>query len=182
MKDLNGNTIHTANITMSKEHGIGKWTEAQFVRTLTQGFRPDNTPLHYPMERYPELTEAEAASIFSYLQTIPVLDNPRKPNIYVNATAKTAKSEGQTIYEKYACTSCHGDAGYANCDLRQAAQKYPSDSLLIAFVKNPSKLLPGTKMPNWEGVIAEEEYQPLVEYVKQLCAGAPQVKTASVAK
>jgi hypothetical protein len=37
-------------------------------------------------------------------------------------------------------------------------------------------------MPNWEGVIKEEEYQPLVEYVKQLCNASGTVKTASVTK
>ena len=181
MVDLQGNTIHTANLTMDKEHGIGKWTEAQFVRALKEGFRPDNKPLRYPMERYPELTDAEASSIWAYLQTVPVLANPRKQNIYVNVSGNTAKTEGHKIYEKYACQSCHGDNGFGNCDLRQASEKYPTDSLLIAFVKNPSKMVQGTKMPNWEGVIAEEEYQPLIEYVRQLGTSS-QVKTASVVK
>jgi cytochrome c2 len=181
MVDLNGNTIHTANITMHKEHGIGKWNEAQFIRALKEGFNPQNKPLRYPMERYPELSDEEAASIYAYLQTIPVLATPRKENIYVNVSGNTAKSEGQKIYEKYSCQSCHGNSGFGNCDLRQASAKYPTDSLLAAFVKNPSKMVPGTKMPNWEGVISEEEYQPLIEYVKQLGTTQP-VKTASVAK
>jgi cytochrome c5 len=179
MLDLNGQVIHTPNITMHPEHGIGKWTEAQFIRAVKDGFNPQNKMLRYPMERYSSLTDEEVSAIYHYIKTsVPVLNKPRIANPVVAASATTAKTEGQKIYEKYSCNSCHGDNGFANCDLRQADAKYPQDSVLIAWIKNPSKLMPGTKMPNWEGVIAEEEYKPLADYVRQL--GRNHVQKASM--
>ena len=50
--------------------------------------------------------------------------------------------------------------------------KYHSDEQLIAWIKNPSKINPGTKMPTWEGTIKEEEFAPLAQYVRQLGAKA----------
>jgi len=55
-------------------------------------------------------------------------------------------------------------------DLRQAAQHYPNDAALEAWIKNPPAFKPGTKMPPWEGVIEESEYPALIAYVKELGA------------
>jgi hypothetical protein len=77
MLDLNGKPIYVPNITFDPETGIGQWTEVQFIRAIREGFRPANTPLLYPMTRYPELSEEEVRTIYTYLKTVPVIKNPR---------------------------------------------------------------------------------------------------------
>ena len=42
--DMDLRKVHSANITPHPEAGIGKWTEEQFGRALTQGLRPDGSP------------------------------------------------------------------------------------------------------------------------------------------
>jgi cytochrome c2 len=58
--------------------------------------------------------------------------------------------------------------GYGACDLREAYKKYRSNDELIVWIRNPSKIVPGTKMPTWEGVIKDAEYPSLAEYVRKL--------------
>lgn len=73
MPNLEGVVIPTANLTMDKETGIGNWTEEQFIKAVRFGQRPDGRALRYPMEPYAVMTEEEAATIWAYLQTIPVI-------------------------------------------------------------------------------------------------------------
>src|SRR5574341_1876637 len=164
--DQNGDVVRSANITPDEETGIGKWSEADFVRALRTGVRPDRRVLVYPMEPMPELTEEDAAALYAYLKTVPKLRNS-VPGPQRKALAADA-SEGKKLYHAYGCTSCHGESGVGLADLRQAAQHYPTDEQLEAWIKNPSSFKPGTKMPTWEGVIQPHEYAPLMEYVKEL--------------
>jgi cytochrome c1 len=124
----------------------------------------------YPMEPMPELTEEDASALYAYLRTVPKISNavPRPEHL-----APEGASAGKQTYYRYGCPSCHGDSGVGIADLRQAAKHYPSDAELEAWIRNPSSLKPGTKMPTWEGVIQESEYHELIEYVKELGSIAP---------
>jgi mono/diheme cytochrome c family protein len=82
------------------------------------------------------------------------------------ATIET--TNGQQIYHKYVCHSCHGEDGQGNCDLRQAHKKYPTNDTLIQWIRDPSRFVPNSKMPTWEGVIEEAEYEPLAKYIRLL--------------
>ena len=170
MLDANGRTMVTANLTPDRETGIGAWTEDQFVRAVKAGFRPDNAPIRYPMQAYVELGDDEVRAIYAYLRTVPPIHNKvaRTPSIVAVATA----SDGAAVYHKYACQSCHGETGIGLCDLRKAHKKYASDADIIAFVKDPSRTVPGSKMPSWGGVIDEAEYPALVAYVRKLGGAA----------
>lgn len=171
MRDLGGKVVYTTNITFDRETGIGSWSEEQFRRALKGGFRPDNSPLRYPMQPYPELSDEEAAAIYAYLKTVPPLRNPRK--ISESYTVAGSASKGKEVYYKYSCNTCHGDTGVGLYDLRQGPRKYLTNTELVAFIRNPEKAVPGTKMPTWDEVIAEDEYEPLAEYVRSLAAASP---------
>ncbi len=63
------------NITMHPEHGIGKWTAAQFIKTVKHRQRPNGTVLNPLMPDYGAFSEQDIGSIWAYLQTIPISDN-----------------------------------------------------------------------------------------------------------
>lgn len=77
-------------------------------------------------------------------------------------------AEGKRLYHRYACHSCHGQTGSGVGDLRHANERYPTDEALIAYIKHPARTYPETKMPEWDGLIADEDYAPLVAYVRWL--------------
>jgi len=164
--DASGQQVYSTNITPDVETGIGSWTESQFLRALKGGFRPNGTPVLYPMEQYVDMTDDEAAAVFAYLKTVPPIrkTTPSRPAVVVPAS----EGQGKQAYYKYSCNSCHGDQGLGLHDLRSAWKKYPTDAALIEYIKDPSAKVPGIKMPTWDGVIEGDEYAPLVTYLKTL--------------
>jgi mono/diheme cytochrome c family protein len=165
MPDLSGAIVPTANLTPDAETGIGKWTEAQFRRALVDGIGPDNRPVRYPMVPYRNVTDDEAAAMFAYLQTVPAIKNavpaPRVEPV-------VGADRGKQIYHEYGCQGCHGETGLGTWDLRKGPARYPTDEALIAYIKHPELAKPGIAMPTWDGVIQEDEYGPLVAYVRSL--------------
>jgi len=73
MPNMEGEIIHTSNLTPDKETGIGNWTEEQFVQAVRFGKRPNGTMVRYPMVPFSALTEEEASAIWAYLQTLPAI-------------------------------------------------------------------------------------------------------------
>lgn len=68
----------TANLTPDPETGLGKWTEATFIKALRTGRhegqgRPILPPMPYPM--YRQATDEDLRAIFAYLQSIPPIRN-----------------------------------------------------------------------------------------------------------
>lgn len=69
----------TANLTPDKETGLGKWSETIFIQTIRTGRhlgrgRPILPPMPIPM--YKNFTDDDLKAIFSYLQSIPAINNP----------------------------------------------------------------------------------------------------------
>jgi mono/diheme cytochrome c family protein len=174
MPDLSAKMVYTANLTPDPETGLGRWTEEQFHRALTDGIRPDNRPLRYPMVPYRPLADEEVSAIFAYLRSVPAIRNQVKsPEVYVVA----GSDRGKQIYYAYGCNGCHGDSGHGQYDLRKGPAKYPTDDELIAWIKHPERIRPGIAMPTWDGVIREEEYPPLAAYVRSLAKAQPSAGT-----
>ncbi len=62
-------TFYSPNITPDPETGIGRWTDAQFLRALREGRRPDGAS-YFPVFPYPSFTNignADVLAIKAYL-------------------------------------------------------------------------------------------------------------------
>lgn len=165
LQDQSGQAVLSGNLTPD-ETGLASWSEADFTRAVRTGIRPDNTILMYPMSPVPELTDAEAGAIYAYLRTVPKIHNPvPRPS---RESAGAGASQGKQLYYRYGCNSCHGDNGTGVGDLRRAAEDYPTDPQLEAFIRHAPAFKPGTKMPAWNGIIAESDYAPLISYIREL--------------
>jgi mono/diheme cytochrome c family protein len=66
------------NITSSKEHGIGNWSDDQIIRAITQGFSADGRRLAPPMSGrasiWARLTEHDQHDLIAYLRSLPPQD------------------------------------------------------------------------------------------------------------
>jgi mono/diheme cytochrome c family protein len=165
LQDQARQAVLSANLT-ADETGLANWSEADFARAIRTGIRPDNTVLPYPMSPLPELTDADTGAIYTYLRTVPKIHNPvPRPS---PRSAGVGASQGKQRYYRYGCNSCHGDNGTGVGDLRRAAQDYPTDPQLEAFIRHAPAFKPGTKMPAWNGIIAENDYAPLIAYLHEL--------------
>lgn len=64
------------NITSSKTHGIGDWTDAEIERAIRQGVSKDGRQMFPPMgyAYYAKIDAADMAALIAYLRTIPPRD------------------------------------------------------------------------------------------------------------
>jgi mono/diheme cytochrome c family protein len=62
-------SIYSPNITPDADTGIGKWTDAQFLRAVHQGIDDEGQPLYpaMPYAAYTYMTDADALAIKAYL-------------------------------------------------------------------------------------------------------------------
>jgi mono/diheme cytochrome c family protein len=68
-------TFYSPNITPDSQTGIGRWTDAQFLRALREGVRPDGAN-YFPVFPYPsftKITDADALAIKAYLFSLPTV-------------------------------------------------------------------------------------------------------------
>lgn len=66
-------SVVAANITPHSERGIGRWTDEQIVRALTQGISASGRKLLPPMpfDNYAQMTQRDSADIVAYLRSLP---------------------------------------------------------------------------------------------------------------
>lgn len=169
LEDPTGRTVVSANLTPDTDTGLGKWTEQQFVRALRQGLDPDGVALSPVMPMFDEFSDNEARAIWAYLRSLPAVKHsvPGSP-----PTSEPGASPGRHAYVKYGCIGCHGETGVLVGDLRRVNTDYPADADLQAWIEPPSAKRPGTKMPDFAGVIAPGDYTPLMAYVRSLAVPA----------
>jgi mono/diheme cytochrome c family protein len=75
-------TFYGPNITPHKEEGIGAWSEADFMRAMRDGRRPDGANL-FPAFPYPSFTrmnDADLKDLWAYLRSLPASSRPSRPH------------------------------------------------------------------------------------------------------
>ncbi len=77
-------TIYTPNITPDPDTGIGKWSDAQFLRAVHKGISADGSRLYpaFPYASYTMLTDADVAALKSYLFSLKPVRQANKPNTF----------------------------------------------------------------------------------------------------
>lgn len=70
-------TAYAPNITPHRTTGIGKWTDAQIIRAIREGKRPDGSIIGPPMPiaLYRGMSDADARAIVAYLRRVKPVAN-----------------------------------------------------------------------------------------------------------
>lgn len=75
-------TYYGPNITADKTHGIGKWSDREFIRALRQGISP-NGSLYFPVFPYPsftKMTDRDMRDLKAYIFSLPAVAKRNKPH------------------------------------------------------------------------------------------------------
>jgi len=75
-------TFYGPNITPHAEAGIGRWGEADFLRALRSGVRPDGAH-YFPAFPYPSFTQiadADARDLWAYMRSLPPDGRASRPH------------------------------------------------------------------------------------------------------
>jgi mono/diheme cytochrome c family protein len=77
-------TVKGSNLTPDPETGLGKLSDADIKREITQGKRPDGTQLapNMPYSVYGVLTEGDLTAIVAYLRSVPPIQNAVQAPVY----------------------------------------------------------------------------------------------------
>jgi len=73
-------TFYGPNITPHPQAGIGRWTEADFIRAMREGRRPDGAN-YFPAFPYPSftlITDGDLRDLWAYLRTLPPSDRANR--------------------------------------------------------------------------------------------------------
>ena len=74
--------FYAPNITPHPEHGIGRWSDRDFIRALRDGIRPDGA--HYfpvfPYTSYTNVTDRDLLDLKAYLFSLKSVDRPNRPH------------------------------------------------------------------------------------------------------
>lgn len=74
--------FHVPNITPDPETGIGRWTETDFIRAMTEGVSPEGAQYYpiFPYLWYRNMTREDLGAMWAYLQSIPPVHHEVKPH------------------------------------------------------------------------------------------------------
>lgn len=75
-------TFYGPNITPDPTHGIGRWSESDFLRAMRDGVRPDGA-YYFPVFPYPSysgMTDQDMRDIFAYVRTLAPVAQPSRPH------------------------------------------------------------------------------------------------------
>jgi len=66
-------TFYAPNISPDPKHGIGAWSEAQFITALAKGTSPEGEHYYpaFPYTSYQRITFGDLRDLFTYLKTLP---------------------------------------------------------------------------------------------------------------
>ncbi|MEK9677895.1 MAG: cytochrome c [Rhodospirillaceae bacterium] len=75
-------TYYGPNITADKTHGIGNWSDADFIRALREGKSPAGDH-YFPVFPYPsftKMTDQDMRDLKAYIFSLPAVATPNKPH------------------------------------------------------------------------------------------------------
>ena len=75
-------TFFGPNITAHPEHGIGTWTDEDFIRALREGKSPGGSHYYpaFPYTSFTKMTDADMRDLRAYIFSLPVSDQPNQPH------------------------------------------------------------------------------------------------------
>jgi len=75
-------TFVSPNITPDPEHGLGGWSEDDFVRAMREGRAPDGSAYYpvFPFTSFTGMTDGDLKDLWAYLQSVDPVAQPNKPH------------------------------------------------------------------------------------------------------
>jgi mono/diheme cytochrome c family protein len=76
-------TFHGPNITPHRQAGIGSWTEADFIRAMRHGRRPDGANYFpaFPYSSFTKISDNDLRDLWAYLRTLPASSRASQPHV-----------------------------------------------------------------------------------------------------
>lgn len=151
-------TIYSSNITPSRTHGIGAWTQQQFARALRAGVRADGSHLYpaMPYTAYAKVTDEDTAALYAYFMHGVKADDTAAPRTRLPFPFNVRMSMGiwnwlyldTTQFEADRTRSAEWNRGaYLARGLAHCATCHTPRNFLMA--EQPARYLQGASLGTW---------------------------------
>ena len=141
--------IHSANITQSKEHGIGKWTDEQLAYFLRTGCKPTGQFVPIYMPKFAHMSDEDLKSVLAFLHSSDAIVQPSeiatvpcKPSLLVKflcrvafkkipdptATSPAPDTNNAVAYGKYLVTGRYDCYPCHSKDFKTCNMQFPEKS------------------------------------------------------
>jgi mono/diheme cytochrome c family protein len=182
-RGADGKEIRSPNLTQDGT-GLYLWTYADFARTLTEGIRPDGSPIRTPMPRF-DVGEVDVRALWVFLKSIPRKqadfeperpvhwderlpppDEPSWPAEMAPAAETPAVSEPspEQLFGELGCTACHGVGAPYYAQFIAGRNKSPD--YLTSWIRHPERLKPGTPMPTFASRVNVTRARRLADWIR----------------
>jgi mono/diheme cytochrome c family protein len=148
LPDPRGNAVVSTNLTPD-ETGIGRWTLADFQRTLKTGIDPTGSVVRSPMPILRSTDAVEIEAIFTYLRSVRAVKRPGRPRQV--SPRLTADMPPEEVFATLGCPSCHG-TGAPFRDVLLRANGKPAATVADA-IRHPERGNPETQMPTFAAIL-----------------------------
>ncbi len=73
-------TFFSPNITPDPDHGIGTWSESDFMNSLRHGVAPDGSDYYpvFPYPSYTQMSDSDIQALWAYLSTVEPVARPNR--------------------------------------------------------------------------------------------------------
>lgn len=104
--------FYVPNITPDPETGIGRWSDSDFVRAMTEGVAPDGSPYYpsFPYTSYTRMQRQDVLDLKAYLDTVkPVRNSVRSHDLRFPYSVRSALKVWKWLY--FRPGTFHPDSG-----------------------------------------------------------------------
>ena len=155
-----GRGMYPPAMDLTSPH-VQHWNDAELFWIIQNGVRLTGMPSWKP-----SLTETDTWKLVHFIHDLPRLDVlAASGGIAQEASAQAGKSQeelvryGETLYRQEGCFMCHqlkGEGGKVGPDLTVEGSRGRTDEWLIGHFKDPSAYTPGSAMPPFKNLTAEQ--------------------------
>ena len=148
LPDPRGDAVVSTNLTPDAT-GIGRWTLADFQRTLATGIDPTGSVVRSPMPILRAADAVELEAIFTYLRSVPPVKRAAGGAQPRARWAPAAPPD--EAFVTLACASCHGTGAPFRDTLRRVRGKSPAK--VAEALRHPEQGNPETQMPTFAAIL-----------------------------
>ena len=160
-----------SNLTPDPATGIGSWSEAQFMKAMRSGTRPDGRVLvtFMPWPLYTHWSDDELRAAWLYMRSLPPqMHEVPRGKLKDAAAGAAGAARGRALFEVY-CLMCHGREGRGSPLFDVVLQDFVAGAdpdRIVDVVLHPSGNN-NSAMPAYDKTLSRDQVSDIISYLKQ---------------
>jgi mono/diheme cytochrome c family protein len=148
-----GRAMYPPAMDLTSPH-VQHWSDAEIFWIIENGVRLTGMPSWKS-----SISELDTWRLANFIHALPELDSEHAAQAILEGTGQELIGYGRTLYRQEGCFTCHqlnGEGGKVGPDLTVEGTRGRSKDWLIGHFQNPPAYTPGSIMPAFKNLTAEQ--------------------------